>query len=94
MKRLFYASGVSLEYASMLSRWGGEGHEDLLQRAIGKSSSENMTASATSKADPCVLNLLNVLCFSTSILKTTWGLIQSDSRVVSDLYGVIDAQKR
>jgi hypothetical protein len=34
---------------------------------------------------------LDVLCFSTPIVKVTWAIIQSDDTTVSDLYKIIDS---
>lgn len=49
---------------------------------------------AAGTLEPCVTALLNVLCFSTPLLNTTWAIIQSNSKVVADLYSVIDVNKR
>jgi ubiquitin-protein ligase E3 C len=44
--------------------------------------------------EPCVTALLNVMCFSTNFLTSAWAIIQSNPRVVADLYDVIDVKKR
>jgi ubiquitin-protein ligase E3 C len=48
---------------------------------------------ASSNLEPCVTALLNVLCFSTNIVVSSWAIVQSNPRVVSDLYTVIDVKK-
>jgi hypothetical protein len=53
-----------------------------------------VTEQATGTVEPCVTAMLNVLCFSTSLLNTSWAIIQSNPKVVSDLYAVIDVNKR
>uniref|UniRef100_A0A7S1VV74 HECT-type E3 ubiquitin transferase n=1 Tax=Grammatophora oceanica TaxID=210454 RepID=A0A7S1VV74_9STRA len=45
------------------------------------------------KPDPCSVSLLNVISFSTSIVQTSWAIIQSDPTVVSELYAIIDETK-
>jgi len=49
---------------------------------------------ASANVEPSVTALLNVLCFSTSFVKSSWAVVQSNPRVVSDLYAVIDVNKR
>jgi len=60
---------------------------DSIKKATG-------SESATSKADPCVLSLMNVLCFSTPVLKSLWAIIQSEATVISDLHKTLDVNKR
>lgn len=74
-------------YATVLARWGGGGLDDIVEMKQGQKSL------ATSKPEACVLSLLNLLCFSTNIIKASWGIIQSDQQVVSELYGIIDADR-
>ncbi|KAL3776550.1 hypothetical protein ACHAW5_008712 [Stephanodiscus triporus] len=81
-------------YGTIISRWGGNGKEDLVRRArrsIDNAKSGKEFASAN--VEPCVTALLNVLCFSTSIVTSSWAIVQSNPRVVSDLYAVIDLNK-
>jgi len=91
---LFYA--LCRVYAVILSRWGGGGKNDMVKRATIPSNNnvESEQSVATSKADPFVLSLLNVLSFSTSSLRTSWVLLQSDKSVASDLNSLLDANKR
>lgn len=79
-------------YGTIISRWGGNGKEDLVRRVTSKAS-EVEVESASAKLEPCVTALLNVLCFSTNILSASWAIIQSNQKVVSDLYSVIDVNK-
>mmetsp|Transcript_20160 Transcript_20160/g.43793 ORF Transcript_20160/g.43793 Transcript_20160/m.43793 type:complete len:1384 (-) Transcript_20160:144-4295(-) len=82
-------------YGTIISRWGGNGKEDLVKRAhqsLDNAKSGKEYASAN--VEPCVTALLNVLCFSTSFVMSSWSIIQSNPRVVSDLYAVIDVNKR
>lgn len=82
-------------YGSIISRWGGHGKEDLVRR--GRRASEHSKVrkdDAVANVEPCVTALLNVLCFSTSFLTTSWAIVQSNPRVVADLYDVIDVNKR
>jgi hypothetical protein len=86
-------------YGIILARWGGGGREDIIRR--GKDSGPLMKKDdngtkqeiAMAKPDMCAQSLLNVLCFSTPVLRSLWGLIQSDGAVISDLYAVIDPTK-
>eukprot|EP00985_Skeletonema_marinoi_P002204 scaffold893_cov143-Skeletonema_marinoi.AAC.8 len=79
-------------YGTIISRWGGNGKEDLVRRVSSKAG-ELEIESASAKLEPCVTALLNVLCFSTNILSSSWAIVQSNSSVVSDLYCVIDVNK-
>jgi hypothetical protein len=88
----FYA--ISRLYAVLLSRWGGTGGEDIVKRVVSKSSSKSNQVAAMSKPEPCVLSLLNVLCFSTVYVKTAWSLIQSNSSLSNELLEMTDVRKR
>ena len=79
-------------YGTIISRWGGNGKEDLVRRVSSKAGELEIEA-ASAKLEPCVTALLNVLCFSTNILSSSWAIIQSNPKVVSDLYCVIDVNK-
>ena len=81
-------------YATVLARWNGIGHDDIVAGTRWEDPrNEDRKARATSKADPLTHMLLNVLCFSTSVVQTTWALSQSDPDVISDLYSVIDEKR-
>jgi ubiquitin-protein ligase E3 C len=81
-------------YAIVLARWNGIGHDDIVAGTRWEDPrNEDRKARATSKADPLTHMLLNVLCFSTTVIRTTWALTQSDPNVISDLYSVIDEKK-
>jgi ubiquitin-protein ligase E3 C len=81
-------------YGTIIARWGGSGRDDLVRR--DKRSIDNAKSGkehASSNLEPCVTALLNVLCFSTNIVVSSWAIVQSNPRVVSDLYTVIDVKK-
>lgn len=94
-KNLMFA--VTRTYATILSRWGGSGtDEDLIHNtsASGDSGARNMRKQATDKIDPSMISLLNALCFSTSFIKVSWALIQTDSSISSDLEQLLDQKRR
>ncbi|GAX20926.1 ubiquitin-protein ligase E3 C [Fistulifera solaris] len=79
-------------YAIVIARWGGGGKNDIVQRRqLDRAKGEQEVA--TTSAEPCVISLLNTLCFGTSLLKVLWAMIQSDSQVVAELHSVIDPDK-
>jgi len=81
-------------YGTILSRWGGNGKEDLVRRARRSIDDAKFGKEfASASVEPCVTALLNVLCFSTSVIMSSWAIVQSNPRVVSDLYAVIDVNK-
>jgi ubiquitin-protein ligase E3 C len=82
-------------YGIVLARWGGGGGEDIVKgvAATRRDSKGFNQEVATTKADLCTQSLLNVLCFSTSVIRASWGVIQSDSAVVANLYSIIDPSK-
>ena len=83
-------------YACVISRWGGNGNDDIVGRAPARSKKNSTQASyseAVDKPDPIVQSLLNTLSFSTPVVKTLWALIQSDSDIVSDLYALMNEEK-
>eukprot|EP00956_Cyclotella_meneghiniana_P027192 scaffold60450_cov51-Cyclotella_meneghiniana.AAC.1 len=87
----------SRTYGTIISRWGGGGQDDLVKRYIPdtkKSSNGKASTQAARTPEPNVTALLNVLCFSTPLLNTTWSIVQSNKKVVSDLYAVIDVNNR
>ena len=66
-------------YGIVLSRWGGVGGKDIVRRAQANSVRKEKDT-ATLKADVSSQNVLNVLCFSTSIVQTCWAMIQSSEK--------------
>jgi hypothetical protein len=85
-------------YGIVLARWGGGGGHDIIKRVdhgpmmkLDEKGAKQEVALRT--ADPCSTTLLNVFCFSTNVIQAAWGIIQSDSAVVSDLYSVIDPSR-
>lgn len=85
-------------YGIVLSRWGGGGRDDIVGRktseeALRYKESQDKRSFATMTADPCTLSLLNVLSFSTPIVRTTWAQTQSNADVVKALYEVIDESR-
>lgn len=75
-------------YAVVLARWGGGGKEDIVARTEGR-----RNEIATSRPDPCAMAILNVLCFGTDIVRTSWGLIQGDRAIAADVSSVIEKTK-
>eukprot|EP00536_Pseudo-nitzschia_multiseries_P001809 jgi/Psemu1/168325/gw1.23.239.1 len=62
-------------YGIIIARWGGNGGEDIVrQKRISKKDSKRDVA--TLSPEPCVHNILNVLCFSTEFLRFSWSMIQ------------------
>lgn len=85
-------------YGIILARWGGGGRDDIVRRKTSEEAllgreSQDKAFAATLKADPCTLSVLNVLCFSTSIVRTSWAQTQSNPEVVKALYSIIDSGK-
>lgn len=86
-------------YAIVLARWGGGGRVDITkvsqwETPMSNREREDRKAQATATADPLMRMLLNVLCFSTPLVEASWALTQSNPGVISDLYSVIDANRR
>lgn len=86
-------------FGIVLARWGGGGRDDIVNRAVTNDplrfrDNEYKKMEATSSACRCTLAVLNVLCFSTTAVQTAWALSQSDSVVISNLYSVIDRERR
>jgi len=76
-------------YTTVLARWGGGGKDDIVSRSESRKNDI-----ATSRPDPRALALLNVLCFSTEVVRTSWGLIQGDKDLASELSAnVIDRSR-
>lgn len=85
-------------YGIVLARWGGGGRDDIVGRkttedALQYKESRDKQYVATLTADPCTLSLLNVLSFSTTIVRTSWAQTQSNPGVVKGMYRIIDASK-
>lgn len=81
-------------YGTIIARWGGSGRDDLVRRDRSSiDSAQSGMENASLNLEPCVTALLNVLCFSTNIVVSSWAIVQSNPRVVSDLYTVIDVKK-
>ncbi len=85
---------LSRTYAIFLSRWGGTGGDDIVQRQPTKATTETKKLKATTKAEPCVLSLLNVLSFSTQYVPAAWALIQSDKRLSYNIAAITNAKQR
>ena len=66
-------------YAVIISRWGGGGNNRIINHATEIDMTNVKKGHATDKPDLCVFSLLNVLCFSTTFIKTSWALIQSQN---------------
>jgi hypothetical protein len=85
-------------YGTILSRWGGLGGSQRLLSLCRFQSSQDKNGSNvaffTDSCEPCVMNLLNVLCFSTDIIMTLWALVQSDSRLVHEIHELARSNKK
>jgi hypothetical protein len=46
------------------------------------------------KSDSSITSLLNVLCFSTSFIKFSWAMIQTNETLVNELQEIVDVNKR
>ncbi len=101
--RLLFA--ITRTYAIVISRWGGGGafrvngagatKVDRPSTTNGSKTDKNHTrGQARDKIEPCIMSVLNVLCFSTPFIKASWVLIQSDPLIVSDLQKLVDPTKR
>jgi hypothetical protein len=80
----------------VLARWGGGGHEDIVRKkGWGGSSSDTGgdIVVATKTPETCTLSLLNVLGFSTQLIKASWALIQSNKTMLLDVESLVDADR-
>jgi ubiquitin-protein ligase E3 C len=95
-KRTSYSSDLFMVlcrlYGIVLARWGGFGGEDVVRR-VQSYSTKIQKNEATRTADVCSQSLLNVLCFSTSIVQASWGLIQAEKGLSSSANAVIHPTK-
>jgi hypothetical protein len=95
-KRTSYSSDLFMVlcrlYGIVLARWGGFGGEDVVRR-VQSYSTKIPKNEATRTADVCSQSLLNVLCFSTSAVQATWGLIQAEKGLSSSINAVIHPTK-
>jgi hypothetical protein len=71
--RLDFLFSLCRVYGAIISRWGGlGGNQRLLSIFISKptpnKSNGSNVAFFTDSCEPCVINLLNVLCFSTDLI--------------------------
>jgi ubiquitin-protein ligase E3 C len=83
-------------YGIILARWGGDGGRDCVSNGaplVRKDVDGGKQEIASTSADQCTQSLLNNFVFSTDIVQACWGLIQSDSAVVADVYAIIDPHK-
>eukprot|EP00557_Chaetoceros_sp_GSL56_P007737 CAMPEP_0176505780 /NCGR_PEP_ID=MMETSP0200_2-20121128/16685_1 /TAXON_ID=947934 /ORGANISM="Chaetoceros sp., Strain GSL56" /LENGTH=1269 /DNA_ID=CAMNT_0017905373 /DNA_START=111 /DNA_END=3920 /DNA_ORIENTATION=+ len=75
-------------YAIIVSRWGG------YARDIINTSATAPATKVMERLDSSIIPVLNVLCFSTSYLKISWALIQSNDILKKDLCEMVDVKKR
>ena len=83
-------------YSIILARWGGEGNDDIVAMASGEqrvSVKGRSESKAASTQENWVKSILNVLCFSTPMVRITWGLIQSDETIVQDMHHLIEPNR-
>lgn len=84
-------------YGVVLARWGGGGRYDIVRgkvASINPTNSEHHSSVASNQAEVCALSLLNVLCFSTNIVRTLWALIQSDVLLQIEIKSLTDPSTR
>jgi ubiquitin-protein ligase E3 C len=85
-------------YGIVLARWGGGGRDDIIgnvtaEEALRYKDSEDKKGIATLTADPATISLLNILCFSTTVVRTSWAQTQSNRDIVRALHAVVDDSK-
>jgi ubiquitin-protein ligase E3 C len=79
-------------YSIVLARWGGGGHDDIINRGP-KSSDGRRASTATTTAESCMMSLLNVLGFSTQVLKASWAMIESDNSIRAEVEAMINTDR-
>jgi len=68
---------LSRLYGGILARWGGYGVDKFslkLESNVGLQ--HRQVIEASQKTEACIMSLLNTLCFSTGILKSSWAVLQ------------------
>jgi len=75
-------------YAILVSRWGGNAID------VVNPKTTLSTSIAVEKSDSSITSLLNVLCFSTSFIKFSWAMIQTNETLVNELQEIVDVNKR
>ena len=76
----------------MVARWGGGGGEDYTRRAKNNDGQKSIPR-ATKVPDVSTQSLLNVICFSTSVTETTWGMLQGEKDLTSSIDAVVSPTK-
>ena len=91
---LTFLFALTRTYAIIISRWGGGGGRDIVNRYGMATGNTEAKARATEICDPMILRFLNVLSFSTMFVQAAWALMQSNQYLMSDLQDLLDAKKR
>ncbi|KAL3945620.1 MAG: hypothetical protein SGBAC_000276 [Bacillariaceae sp.] len=79
-------------YGIVIARWGGFGGEDSVKR-VQKNGNGQTKPVATRTPDVGCQSLLNVICFSTSVTKTTWGMLQGEKHLTTSINAVVSPTK-
>ena len=90
---VFFFYSLCRTYGTILSRWGGGGGSDIANHKNQGNNTKNVQK-ATTKPEPCALALLNVLSFSTNIVRTSWGILQSKKDILNELKSITDPDSR
>jgi len=79
-------------YGIVIARWGGFGGEDSVKR-VQKNEERKARPVATRMADVGSQSLLNVICFSTNVTETTWGMLQGEKDLTTSINAVVSPTK-
>jgi len=73
-------------YGIILARWGGGGTFDYIvtSKSTGENGNKNAIR-ATNQVQTCAQSLLNTIAFSTHIIRSIWGIIQLDKRIMHQI---------
>ena len=89
--QLFYAlCGL---FSVVLARWDGGGRDNIEGAKFSAQSKKAAKDEASDKPEAFTRALLNVLCFSTSLLPATRAILQSDPKMAADLNAIVDVNK-
>jgi len=96
IKRPNYSSSLLIVlcrlYGIVIARWGGFGGEDAVKRTQRNDGMKSRPV-AMRVPDVCSQSLLNVICFSTSVTETTWGMLQGEKNLTASVSTVVSPTK-